>query len=155
MLPNWPNPFIKFAGARAEFIFGYDKEIMGRNIEEAVFTELRILLETFVHYTWVRSDQTFIFADLQGAWSRDKQVFILADPQLHTSTNNGNNLAPIASWDSKMDGIASYFASHECDSFCDYLNLSEVRFKDKPAKQSAGLKNILNDVNRSPKARGT
>ncbi|KAG8988791.1 hypothetical protein FRB90_002536 [Tulasnella sp. 427] len=153
MLSNWPKPFVKFAGARAEFKIEYDKESMEWNLSKEAFDGLRKLLEVFVHYSWVQSEQAFLFADLQGAWSRDKHAFILADPQLHTSTNDGQNLAPIASWDSKTEGITTYFASHKCGRICDYLNLTEVRYVDRPRRSSA-LEMILNEANHSPKAKG-
>lgn len=85
MLPNWPKPFIKFAGVRAEFNLSYNKGTMGWNLKEPIFNELHILLEAFVHYTWVWSEQTLIFTNLQGEF-RYKAIWTTGAAEIDVSS---------------------------------------------------------------------
>ncbi|RGB39928.1 kinase-like domain-containing protein [Rhizophagus diaphanus] len=90
------------------------------NANTGVITELRPILEAFVHFTYEYTKGYLVVCDLQGIELNDD--FLLTDPAIHCidalrfgGTNFGEN------------GIKQLFlANHKCNDICKKLELSHV-----------------------------
>ncbi|KAG8950387.1 hypothetical protein FRC03_012898 [Tulasnella sp. 419] len=152
LLPNWPRDFVRFCGARCDFeevVYGKRYEF---NISQEVYDSLKPVIEAFNHYVYAETGCTVVFADIQGAWSSDQSLFIIADPQVHTSSCDGKNPAPWASWDSKEEGISTFFELHACNDICKALGLDvpELKYDIAGGAIKGKFKNLMNNRNRSP-----
>ncbi|KAK7048818.1 kinase-like domain-containing protein [Favolaschia claudopus] len=76
----------------------------------------------FAHFVWGHSNQTMIFADLQGtpALVGRKDGLVLFDPMTHTVGGNSGI------GDFGLEGINSFIRDHSCGDVCNRLALDEV-----------------------------
>ncbi|KAK7029317.1 kinase-like domain-containing protein [Favolaschia claudopus] len=76
----------------------------------------------FAHFVWGHSNQTMIFADLQGtpALVGRKDGLVLFDPMTHTVGGNSGI------GDFGLEGINSFIQDHSCGDVCNRLALDEV-----------------------------
>lgn len=97
--------FVKFNGNN-----GYVNE------EAKLETETEIL-QALSHYSYFRSKGSILLIDLQGVI--DNGWVLLTDPQLHSRTKKYGRA------DLGLEGIKSFFESHQCGPTCEKLQLQE------------------------------
>ncbi|KAJ7734464.1 kinase-like domain-containing protein, partial [Mycena metata] len=79
-------------------------------------------VHTFAHFVWGHSNQTLIFADLQGtpALVNYKDGMILFDSMTHTKDGDSGI------GDFGIEGIQSFFRDHVCADICLRLHLDKT-----------------------------
>jgi len=71
--------------------------------------------QAFSHYTYHHTQGQIMVVDMQGVGD------LYTDPQVHTITGQGYGLG---NWG--REGMATFFATHQCNSVCRYLGLGNV-----------------------------
>jgi hypothetical protein len=87
----------------------------GWRIEEAK------LLQAFSHFTFHRSGGELILCDLQGI--KDQDEYVLTDPAIHSMFEGQYGMTDLGE-----SGIQSFFASHQCNKFCQAMKLKKQNF---------------------------
>lgn len=72
------------------------------------------LLESYSHYTWVKSGKTLLISGLQGFKKKLQSKIVLTDPTIH-SKGGGGKYGPM---DCGNEAIQSFFESHTCSEIC-------------------------------------
>ena len=80
------------------------------------------MLQTFSHFTYVRSGKTLLVCDLQGV--RDGHRILLTDPAIHSRGTPGSHYG---SMDRGYDGIRMFFKTHVCTEVCRAMGLEQER----------------------------
>lgn len=79
------------------------------------------LLQTFSHYTWVKSRKTLLICNHQGFKERMKERLTLIDPTIHTVECEGK-YGPL---DMGKDAIEAFFEAHTCSPVCEQMKLEQ------------------------------
>ena len=83
-------------------------------------------MQTFSHYTWVKSEKRLVICDLQGV--RTDSGVLITDPAIHAREfwkYGKTNFGP--------KGIRNFFKTHQCTKFCKKMGLELHVFQtDKP-----------------------
>lgn len=75
----------------------------------------------FSHFTFEESNHQVIVVDIQGVTTKEKLLF--TDPQVHSSESG--EIKQHGTGNLGIDGIAMFLYTHQCNSVCRYLNLTE------------------------------
>jgi len=75
--------------------------------------------DAFSHWTYEVSKGQMMVVDLQGV--KEKGVFLLTDPAIHSA------IGDFGRDNKRAMGIAKFFESHVCNSFCEQLKLTKQK----------------------------
>ena len=86
------------------------------------------ILEAFSHWSWVRSGETQVVCDLQGhrgdgslPHRGQSYYYLLTDPAICSSQRE------FGETDLGEDGINAFFNNHECNEWCEHLDIEYER----------------------------
>ncbi|XP_028419153.1 alpha-protein kinase 1-like [Dendronephthya gigantea] len=90
-------------------------------VEYADANELSLKAETFVHYTFQKSNQQLIVTDIQGV------NFSLCDPEIATAEleDPEDKAIRFCSGNLSDAAIKTFFQCHKCNRYCEMLKLSK------------------------------
>ena len=101
------------------FIEGKYEKFNGNNGYVAASTDpFTAAMQTFSHYTWVKSEKQLLICDLQGV--RTGTGVLLTDPAIHAREFHKygkTNLGP--------KGMRKFFETHYCNGFCKEMKLEQ------------------------------
>ncbi|KAF8525670.1 kinase-like domain-containing protein, partial [Gautieria morchelliformis] len=84
-------------------------------------------MSAFTHFTWLHSQHTLLFADMQGSAARGSDgqpVEILFDPMTHSPT------ADTGLGDYGQRGIDAFISQRRCNKICEEIMIESLSSKD-------------------------
>jgi hypothetical protein len=71
-----------------------------------------LILEAFIHFSFVVSGENFVICGLKGVYRKDKSDFILTNPTIHSREGK------FGQKDKRDPGIRDVTKNHTCNKFC-------------------------------------
>ena len=92
-------------------------------VESTDASELNLKAETFVHYTFQKSNQQLMVTDIQGV------NYSLCDPEIATAELEDPEDQAIRFCTGNLSdaGIKTFFTCHKCNTYCEMLKLPKQR----------------------------